>query len=270
LTYHVGEDFYHPIDGMRNMDAAINGARMDAGDRIGHGLAAEWDLTSFGKTRGKFMRLPRGVLLDNLVWIRERLRSVEDLHVPVAMQIEGEAQRLARYVYDHRVRWDCLVYSLTHRHRPISLSLKYMQRKKDHLPLDMEIFDTDCRARRCELITLPDIFLKGTVALEAVRRGFLSELEARRIIIEMNPSSNLATAGIKHLRNHPFFGCLHNQTSIPRIVSLNTDDPGVFGTCIELEYALMLSAMVENGIEKRDALDILEKIRTVTMQSTFQ
>ncbi|MEI6987611.1 MAG: hypothetical protein WCK65_15970, partial [Rhodospirillaceae bacterium] len=36
LTFHAGEDFYHPLDGIFQIDSAIEGLHMRAGDSLGH------------------------------------------------------------------------------------------------------------------------------------------------------------------------------------------------------------------------------------------
>lgn len=60
-------------------------------------------------------------------------------------------------------------------------------------------------------------------------------------------------------------------------VSLNTDDQGVFATCIENEYALMATALIkeedENGEKKyvdRMVYDWLDRIRVMGFEQKFE
>lgn len=68
-TYHVGEDFYDIVDGIRSIDEAINYLNLRQGDRLGHALALGIDVKDYYEFKGKKLMLPKEVLLDNIVWI---------------------------------------------------------------------------------------------------------------------------------------------------------------------------------------------------------
>lgn len=68
LTYHVGEDFLDPLDGLRAIDEAIHFLQMGCGDRLGHALALGIDIEKWYKQKTKIL-LPCQDYLDNIVWL---------------------------------------------------------------------------------------------------------------------------------------------------------------------------------------------------------
>lgn len=67
-TYHVGEDFYDIVDGLRAIDEAVLYLELKYGDRIGHGVALGLDVESYYQKR-PVIALPRQNKLDNLAWM---------------------------------------------------------------------------------------------------------------------------------------------------------------------------------------------------------
>lgn len=74
-TFHVGEDFYDVVDGIRSIDEAILFLNLTQGDRIGHALALGIEIEDFYKFKKMKLMLPREVILDNIVWLLARIRK---------------------------------------------------------------------------------------------------------------------------------------------------------------------------------------------------
>jgi hypothetical protein len=68
VTYHAGEDYLHPLCGLRTIHDAIVFCKSD---RVGHGLALGADIEDFNQTRGQFLWMPKGLILDDLLWLCE-------------------------------------------------------------------------------------------------------------------------------------------------------------------------------------------------------
>ncbi|NIF18139.1 hypothetical protein [Pantoea sp. Cy-639] len=86
LSIHAGEDYGHPLSGLRRVEETVRFCGMRAGDRLGHALALGISPKDWLERHGE-VQLPVDEHLDNLVWAwREalRLRNVEGLQVPVA------------------------------------------------------------------------------------------------------------------------------------------------------------------------------------------
>jgi len=69
-TYHVGEDFFHLISGMRSILEACLFLNLKKGDRIGHATAIGIDPLLWLKSMGENMLIRRSEWLDNLVFIK--------------------------------------------------------------------------------------------------------------------------------------------------------------------------------------------------------
>ena len=67
-TFHVGEDFYDIIDGLRSVDEAILFLQLKYGDRIGHGVALGIDPVKYYSNR-KIIPMPLQNALDNTAWM---------------------------------------------------------------------------------------------------------------------------------------------------------------------------------------------------------
>jgi aminodeoxyfutalosine deaminase len=68
--------------------------------------------------------------------------------------------------------------------------------------------------------------------------ALLDYLEEHRITVEMCPTSNLRTRAVASIEEHPLPVLL--TAGVP--VTLSTDDPGMFGTHLNREYALVQQA----------------------------
>ena len=69
ITYHAGEDFLDPIDGIRAIDEALAFLEMHGGDRLGHALALGIDCEEWYSLKQHTVLLKKQALLDNLTWL---------------------------------------------------------------------------------------------------------------------------------------------------------------------------------------------------------
>lgn len=74
-TYHVGEDFYDLVDGLRAIDECIVFLNLTQGDRIGHALALGVDVKEYYQFKKNKLMLPKQVVLDNTVWLLAKIRK---------------------------------------------------------------------------------------------------------------------------------------------------------------------------------------------------
>ena len=85
ITYHAGEDFLDITDGLRAIDETICFLELQRGDRLGHALALGIDAEEWYSYKEHMIILPKQDLLDNMVWIYDKMheyniynRSAED------------------------------------------------------------------------------------------------------------------------------------------------------------------------------------------------
>ena len=132
------------------------------------------------------------------------------------------------------------------------------------------------------MVTIPVYMRNG---IKAVQKQMQKEIAKKGIAIETNPSSNLLIAGLKEYKNHPIVtfynkGLLYDvqkERECPQLnVSINTDDQGVFATCLKNEYTLMAGALEfaedesGNRIYKKDKVyDWIDNIRQMGNTQSF-
>lgn len=68
LSIHAGEDYAHPLSGMRHIDETVRFCEMRDGDRLGHALALGIEPAQWVARQGEMM-VPLDEHLDNLVWL---------------------------------------------------------------------------------------------------------------------------------------------------------------------------------------------------------
>ena len=249
LTYHAGEDFYHPLDGIRHMDALRHNL-LRAGDRIGHGLAVGVNIKQFYRRRGdEPPPIPQGVLLDNLAWL-SAIASRRGLAKPEEISLlEDGINELSREIYGE----------------PLSASeVLRLMRRRYHFPIDprstaargccfqhraekrffSETWEREIWAKRSRYASQK--WARAGAKLRRLTKKLQIEaikaLHADRIFVEINPTSNLVTGAVSRLTDHPFFTYLKALDGENNIV-VGSDDPGLFGTQIDIEYGLLLDAM---------------------------
>lgn len=122
-------------------------------------------------------------------------------------------------------------------------------------------------------------------AVEAVQKRMQIEICEKGIGIETNPSSNCFIGSFKRYDKHPlikWYNCgLTNDQNLlvncPQLlVSINTDDQGVFNTCLENEYSYMALALEkmknDDGTPKYNRtmiLQWLDNIRQIGLDQSF-
>ena len=99
ITYHVGEDFLDPIDGLRAIDEAIEYLDMKPGDRIGHALALGVDCDEWYAFKGNTVLLQKQALLDNLVWLYGTMLKYNILDTEVETHVRKWFKKLYKQIF---------------------------------------------------------------------------------------------------------------------------------------------------------------------------
>ncbi|WP_207835587.1 antiviral RADAR system adenosine deaminase RdrB [Pseudomonas sp. 43(2021)] len=85
LSIHAGEDYAHPLSGMRHVDETVRFCEMRDGDRLGHALALGIEPAQWVERQGEMM-LPLDEHLDNLVWLWHYATTLSG-RLPLAQQV---------------------------------------------------------------------------------------------------------------------------------------------------------------------------------------
>lgn len=103
LSVHAGEDYSHPLSGLRHVDETVRFCEMRGGDRIGHGLALGIEPAAWVERHGD-MILPVDEHLDNLVWAWYHACALS-ARLPLATQIIPRLERRITQFLKH-VAWN--------------------------------------------------------------------------------------------------------------------------------------------------------------------
>lgn len=96
LSIHAGEDYAHPVSGMRHIDETVRFCEMREGDRLGHALALGIVPKEWARRQGE-MVLPLDEHLDNLVWLWHQASVLSGV-LPLAQQVLPILERrIARF-----------------------------------------------------------------------------------------------------------------------------------------------------------------------------
>ena len=106
ITYHAGEDFLDPIDGLRAIDEAIEFLEMKPGDRIGHALALGIDCEEWYTFKGHSVLLQQQALLDNLVWLYGNMLKYNIPDTEVETHIRKWFKKLFKRIYVDNLNQD--------------------------------------------------------------------------------------------------------------------------------------------------------------------
>jgi hypothetical protein len=264
ITCHAGEDYAHPLEGTYCIASAAKLLRMRAGDTIGHGLALGHDSASYDQIRSPKSLTVRGLQFDALLWLY--CRCQETMDSPILSLLEPWLRQEAYELYgDAALRIQSLRNMegllFEQRCRPVLAS--------DSKPSEpcaklrhMELWDKACSEKRSERIPITEIVYRLVPAIESAQKFVLTQLAEKGIALELNPSSNLRVSGSLAPRDIPFMRILRDGRANV-LATINTDDPGTFGTRIENEYALVMRALVEAGLARAEALDVVRRLRDV-------
>ena len=289
LTYHVGEDFFDIVDGLRAIDEAmlfleLNGANC----RIGHALAMGVEAKKYYEKRRFNILAPKQYVLDNCVWI---CIKASQYNIDMPNSLETELMNRAKQIYKE-IGYDCYtpfdLYSywnsmLLRGDEPCNNGGKYVPNTywkatmRTDWQITAEVDDKAVNIARqdkdaCQLYYMynychtikangekryhdkyenKDIF-RVVSDLQAKMR---MEVAHRGIAVECNPTSNLKIGFVDKYCEHPLvkkFDPIAEQNNpyYPLLnASVNTDDRGVFATTLYNEFSLLALGMMK---EKND------------------
>ena len=280
ITYHVGEDYYDIVDGLRAIDEAILFLNLTDGSRLGHAVALGIGAKEYYAERKNTIIIPKQDLLDNCVWLLAKMDeyAIKD-ETGVRNMLMLEVQRLLNEIYSNFVMEDYRVYYQAWLLRGDEPSM-YMDATKDtktpadvlEEPYYLNHFDSRidvARAQRYARVLYRQYHYDAGVkhrghkpeewrlpegvigVIDKIQEQMRSDVARRKIAIEVNPTSNLRICNIDTYDTHPVvkfrnygLSVMDEYNDCPQIsVSINTDDKGIFATSLEKEYTLMALAL---------------------------
>lgn len=299
-TYHVGEDFFDIVDGLRAIDEVLLFCGLKRGSRLGHALALGIAPEEYYKFKGYKIVLSKQILLDDIAWmlckadewgcyIEGSLRTkLEEYFFDLYEEIfrDNMEDEYHPLIYDYYQSWKLRgdkpeLYRLSMEEFRKKISVTELQRFdryqfNDKVRNDLRKnenykklyysyhFNEKIREKGSEIIE----FKISQSYISFIRRlqdKMISKLVNTGIGIETNPSSNYLIGTIRKYEEHPIIRFNSRKLKVvePNMslsVSINTDDQGVFDTLLENEYALMALALKKATDDKNHLLYDLEDI----------
>lgn len=288
FTYHVGEDFYHILSGLRSIFETVDFLNFSHGDRIGHASATGTDVNTWADILRQKICMPQGVYMDDLVFsyffiLEEKM---ECLYYKLPL-IEKKVKELCYSIYEQVFDIEILISTWKKRKYDPSFickrnsnelfyGLKKSNEDEEYLELnDMEftllkkynLLGFRKKYKQSIQITVLEIF--NSNELENLQKKVLSYLHKREIVIETLPTSNLRIGYHRNLSSYQLFNWYKwkkEGESIPPIV-LGTDDPGIFATNIYNEYAMVYCYLVYEKKQSRD--DVIKFLEDICRNSSI-
>ncbi len=276
LCCHAGEDHSHPLEGLYGMATALDGLRLQPGDTIGHGLAAGWDVDFYDRSHAPKRMITLGRLFDTILWTRSAVSRLAD--AGSFLQEADVLEDLLRVLFAELYVCDGSPLAMP----PLPVLAGLFDRRCGPTPAKVpparedpaasifrqEAWHPDVERNRRRLAPMSQhmhMFRRVSKLTKALQASILARLDDRGVAIELNPSSNYRVSGVDRLRDIPIVPLLDRMAG-SIAATLNTDDPGVFGSRIENEYAVLLAALREAEFPRQKAVDLLERLRHMTLQ----
>lgn len=273
FTFHVGEDFFHILSGLRAIYEAVEFNELQKGDRIGHATACGIYIANWINIVGEKIQIKRGEYFDNLVFqyyfiLNHCSHQQADVLPQLKQSIFYEANLLYNGYYD----FDSLIQSWLYRkYCPIHLLANSITEINDHSNFSMSEWVTVSRltffrdtkeliekyhniiyrSRYDEVITIPTEGVIKMAEIEMLQKTMLGFLCKEEIIIETLPTSNVRISHNKDFSSYHLWQWKEwmNTKDVPKIV-VGTDDTGIFATNIYNEHAHIYCYLIH---EKQEA-----------------
>ncbi len=276
-TVHAGEDYRRLSEGLRRIDELVAYGILKTGDRIGHGLALGDDPKRWA-VGGESVTQPRAERLMDLVWEYEQYAraSVPSDHQRVEY-VRNEAERMARSMFGRALALPDLLHLRVRLHDPDELERIGFPESplisSDEDALVLFLRDPDVFARGLEGVEV-ECTPSEVDFLSAMQLTLRTRLARMEITIESNPSSNLLIGNFGELEDHPIFRLQplpgHEPVGGPAVLmSINSDDPLTFATCLSDEYAHLYLALQRRGVSSQQAIEWLDRLRENGWNSRF-
>lgn len=301
LTYHVGEDFNHPLSGLRHIDEAIDLLGMHAGDRLGHALVLGIDIERWFR-KHKLIAVPRIEWMENNLWLWHLFSSEAGLSeiAQYSKIIENQILTSANQIYGttNGITIDRLFQAYEKKASPIEKIIAETKERADEctfidcLNIDNEAKYFPCwseegkstkswttealelsyhcsyyKHRMNEIIIVPDN--EGYIFITKALQEHLRKKAAKKgLIIEANPSSNAVIGEMDGVLMHPAWQFRHDGNN--RVMtSINTDDPLLFNANVANEHAYVYYALRYHGMSVEEALLEVDSMRKLGIRSSF-
>lgn len=287
FTFHAGEDFRHILSGLRRIDEAVEYLKFHAGDRIGHGIALGINARSW-KRQNPVIIIPQIEALENYLWAYDMLsKNYSDFQAAVLAYMEQRIFYLVKKIYKTQdITMETLIagyHALFKKSAIPDISDEEYENIEQNLCKKIWNGEMVCwnakllaAARHCKIYVKQmeepmhyEITEQDLLIIEELQEILKEKLGRRGIVIEINPSSNLAIADLDKVDENQLYQMNRPNDEKNVLVCVNSDDPAVFNTNVSNELAYIYYGMLEQNISREAALFWIDRIRKAGMDSSF-
>lgn len=289
-TYHAGEDFAHLLSGLRTIGDALELLDLRDGDRIGHG-------TAMGISPKLWMeRMPGQLVVKKGEWMLDLLAAWRLLRtVPSAAattaRVENDLAKCAVDIFRSDISCNSLEAAMGLRHLNVRFiqaaletdwsaditPLSNLWQSEAHRVLDARrsspqhlnllwkwLSDRELWERSETLQSVDAAYFDEATYLH-LQQALMREVASRNVIIETLPSSNVRISQYNSFSEHHSLRWMRApgfvQEGDPEImVSLGSDDPGIFAGDLNGEFYQLYVALRNQGISDHAALALLAPV----------
>lgn len=261
ITFHAGEDFTHIMSGIRYIYEAYTFIDYQEGDRIGHANALGLDPRKWRKKLNDTLTIKQGEWLDDLILFAVKTKTTDE-------KILDEIKKYWKEVYSYELETPEIL-NLGYK----AYSIRKFAFSSDELLAyldDLKLIDTDknkvlkiykeylfnVHTSYDKFIEIPleKKFDKYIIGLQDL---ILMEMSQRGIIIESMISSNVRVSFYERYKEHHIIKWLDKKHNMP-LVTLASDDPGIFNSNIFIEYAHLYEMLDYNDDKFEEYINILK------------
>lgn len=290
FTYHVGEDFYDLLDGLRTIDEVLCYLKWNKNCRFSHAMALTIQPNHYYERRGRNVIAPRQILLDNLVWYLKMTTKVQfkmdpSLKKNISEEIETLYKEIGystpfdmkKYMQSMKLRTDHPIGAGRSDGRSLFVQTALCNDKLyNNLRNDSTILcffdeyynmnkEVRCKSEELVYWKIP----RGIIdSIQAIQQYLLKKIDTKKIAIETCPTSNCMIGPFDKYIELPLFTFINELPN--NAISINTDDKGIISTSIENEYALISVAMKKNKKSNSEILNIMKRIQENAAKSKFK
>lgn len=279
FTYHLAEDFFDLVDGLRAVDELLYHLDWNGKNRIGHALSLFTDAKKYYQNRHLKIVMPVQMMLDNYAWL---LKWADTLKISLPANERASIEKRMTELYNrfrigNNVRklpaWnlrdyqqcmllrgdDAIVPKVGMGSPDVYENTRYSTKQRvkqawanPNSVMIHRYYKTEQSARtigmKIETDSLPkcDEFIE---LIEKIQLRLRKRLQSRAIKVESCPTSNYHIGNFEKYEDLPIVKCLMVDDEKDRIkASINTDARAIFDTSLDNEYALMAIALHKKGI----------------------
>lgn len=286
-SFHVGEDFPHLLTGLRHMFDALVLLNLRDGARIGHGTALGIDPNLWLARMPTTLHVRCGDRLLDLLAAWQLLRELPDCLMQ-AYQVELELNALLPKVFatpispklfERAMKWRGLhmgfLASIQRRLKWnwASASLADTLREEARMVAAAKDEDSDAlgvlwtwqndnglwkKSEALIPVETSDLLFTSELYLR-LQQTLMKQIADRRVVVETLPSSNVRISQYESFDEHHAMRWMGvagftRPGDVPIMVSLGSDDPGIFAGNLKGEFYQLYAVLRKHGLSDSDAL----------------